>query len=125
MTLRPSSFHGSRSGPSVDGHPETMKMTEATPHLHSPPPLPSPHGRGERGRGERVRGHFQSSEESQQFQNQPTTEILRRPARSGAPQDDTSEVFLRPAGVVGVEPWIGKQCDRKLMEELLNLKVLN
>jgi hypothetical protein len=41
-----------------------MKMTGATPHLHFPPPLPSPHGRGERGRGERVRGHFQSSDQS-------------------------------------------------------------
>jgi putative addiction module killer protein len=38
-----------------------METAETTPHLHSPPPLPSPQGRGERGRGERVRGYFQST----------------------------------------------------------------
>ena len=48
----PSSL-SSRPCPSADGHPETMKTT---PHPDSPPPLPSPQGRGKRVRGERVRG---------------------------------------------------------------------
>jgi hypothetical protein len=37
-----------------------MKIPEATPLPNSPPPLPSPQGRGKRGRGERVRGIFKA-----------------------------------------------------------------
>ena len=33
-------------------HPETMKMLEVTPPPNSPPPLPSPLGKGKRGKGE-------------------------------------------------------------------------
>jgi len=61
-------FQGSRSCPSADGHPETMKMNR--PLTPTPLPLfPLPWGEGRGERGDRVRGvfrtrHFQSSEES-------------------------------------------------------------
>ena len=58
--LRHNHFQSSRSCPSADEHPETMKMPEVTPLPNSPAPLPSPQGRGKRGRGERVRGIFKA-----------------------------------------------------------------
>ena len=56
-----SHFHGSRSCPLADGHPETMKIPEVTPDRDPPSPLSSPLGRGKRGRGDRVRGIFKAA----------------------------------------------------------------
>ena len=58
-----SHFQGSHSCPPADGRPETMKIPELTPHRNSPPPLPSPLGRGKRGSGERVRGIFRAAKD--------------------------------------------------------------
>jgi len=53
----------SRSHPCAEGHSQTMKVPEPTPHRNSPPPLPSPLGRGKRGRGE---GYFKGSRQVQE-----------------------------------------------------------
>jgi len=67
---------GSRSCPSSDGHPESMKMPEVTPLPNSPSPLPCPLGRGKRGRGERVRGILKAQQS--RFQVEFTLSILSK-----------------------------------------------
>jgi hypothetical protein len=122
--LRHEHFQSSRSCPSAAGHPETMEMPEVTPHPNSPP-LPSPHGRGERGRGERVRGHFQSSEESRSASGRIAEErrrvrFLASPSKvkarvGGTPSPGPPRLVKTPAAVHPLpqggeglsSPWVG------------------